>query len=526
MKRVFLIVLDSLGCGEEPDACYFGDHDCNTLKRISGSKYFTFNCVKTLGMGNIDGQDYLPKEKNPKASVCRLREVSLGKDTTLGHWEIAGTITDSHLPVYPNGFPDEIIKEFERQTGRKTLCNLPYSGTQVLDDYGEEHIKTGKLIVYTSADSVFQIAANEDIVPVETLYEYCKIARNILTGEHAVGRVIARPFVGKEKGHFVRTSNRHDFSLEPFKETLLDALKKEGKTVYAVGKINDIFAGRGVTEKVHTSGNTDGLRVSLEALDKDFEGLCFINLVDFDSKYGHRQDVDGYAKAFAEFDAWLPSFIDKMRDDDILMFTADHGCDPGDDHTDHTREYIPLVTYGKNIKPVNLGTRRGFCDIAATIADYLGSKYRGDGESFLDEIIKPTEIEKKLIKEAQNAMMYAYAPYSLHTVGAALLTKEGKIFRGCNIESATHTPTSCAERTALFKAVSEGYKDFEMLAVCGGKEYKLARYYPPCGVCRQALSEFCKPDMPVLLIESKTKFKKVYFKDLLPYSFTGKNLIK
>lgn len=215
-----------------------------------------------------------------------------------------------------------------------------------------------------------------------------------------------------------------------------------------------------------------------------------------------------------------------MRDDDILMFTADHGCDPGDDHTDHTREYIPLVTYGKNIKPVNLGTRRGFCDIAATIADYLGSKYRGDGESFLDEIIKPTEIEKKLIKEAQNAMMYAYAPYSLHTVGAALLTKEGKIFRGCNIESATHTPTSCAERTALFKAVSEGYKDFEMLAVCGGKEYKLARYYPPCGVCRQALSEFCKPDMPVLLIESKTKFKKVYFKDLLPYSFTGKNLIK
>ena len=468
MKRVFLIVLDSLGAGEEPDAALFGDHDCNTLKRISSSPKFRFESMKKMGMGNIDGQSYLPGETNPAGAVCRLRERSMGKDTTIGHWEIAGVVSPAPLPTYPDGFPAEILDEFSRLTGRGVLCNKPYSGTDVIRDYGEQHMKTGDLIVYTSADSVFQIAAHEDVVPIETLYEYCRTARNILTGKHAVGRVIARPFTGTP-GNFTRTTNRHDFSLLPPKETLLDAIKKAGKTVYAVGKINDIFAGRGVTDKTFTHGNTEGLKVSLEALDRDFEGLCFINLVDFDMLYGHRQDIDGYAAAFAEFDEWLPSFTGKMKDDDVLIITADHGCDPGDDHTDHTREYTPLIVYGKGISPKNLGTRDGFCDIAATVADYLGVSYRGDGTSFLDDIKKPTPQEKALCTAAIDAMSRAYAPYSLHKVGAALLGADGKIYSGCNIESATHTPTICAERTALFKAVSEGVRDFRMIAVCGGK---------------------------------------------------------
>lgn len=523
MKRVFLIVLDSLGIGEEPDAPLFGDHDCNTLKRISGSPKFRFESMKKMGMGNIDGQDYLPGEKRPAAAVCRLRERSMGKDTTIGHWEIAGVVSPSPLPTYPGGFPDEILDEFSRLTGRGVLCNKPYSGTEVIKDYGEQHMKTGDLIVYTSADSVFQIAAHEEIVPIDQLYKYCRIARKILTGKHAVGRVIARPFIGTP-GNFTRTTNRHDFSLEPPKETLLDALKSAGKTVYAVGKINDIFAGCGVTEKVYTHGNTEGLEISLDALDRDFEGLCFINLVDFDMLYGHRQDVDGYAAAFAEFDKWLPSFTKKMRDDDVLMITADHGCDPGDSHTDHSREYVPLIVYGKNVKAKNLGTRYGFCDIAATAAEYLGVGYRGDGTSFLSDILKPTDDEKRLCAAAIEAMSHAYAPYSLHTVGAALLTKDGKIYTGCNIENATYTPTICAERTALFKAVSDGERDFKMIAVCGGKEQKLAGTFPPCGVCRQALTEFCPPEMPVLLIKSKTEFDRTTLGNLLPFAFTPKKL--
>ena len=522
-KRVFLIVLDSLGCGEEPDAPLFGDFDCNTLKRISTSPKFKFETMKKMGMGNIDGQEYLPYEMHPKAAYGKLREKSMGKDTTIGHWEISGVVSPSPMPTYPNGFPKEIIDEFSKQTGRGVLCNLPYSGTDVIRDYGEEHMKSGDLIVYTSADSVFQIAAHEDIVPIEKLYEYCRIARKILTGKHAVGRVIARPFVGKP-GNFERTPNRHDFSLEPTKKTVLDALKEEGKTVYAIGKINDIFAGRGVTEKVYTHGNTEGMKISLEALDKDFEGLCFINLVDFDMLYGHRQDVDGYANAFAEFDTWLPSFIGKMKDDDVLFITADHGCDPGDSHTDHTREYIPLIVYGKNIKSKNIGTRYGFCDIAATIAEYFGSKYRGDGQSFLNDILKPTKVELELCKKASESMNYAYAPYSNRTVGAALLTKSGKIYTGCNIESASFTPTNCAERTAVFKAVSEGEKEFEMMAVCGGVNKNIKGLFPPCGVCRQVLAEFCKPDMIVLLMKSKTTFIRTTLGELLPYSFTPKDM--
>lgn len=378
MKRVFLIVLDSCGIGRLPDAADFGDGDCNTLKRISSSPFFSGENMIKMGLGNIDGVDFLPKIDSPLAKYGKLSERSAGKDTTTGHWEIAGVVSEQAMPTYPDGFPDDVIAEFSRLTGKEILCNKPYSGTAVIADYGEEHVKTGKLIVYTSADSVFQIAAHEDVVPLETLYEYCRIARKMLVGRHAVGRVIARPFVG-EAPNFTRTANRRDFSLEPPRETLLDAIKKSGKTVYAVGKISDIFAGRGVTEKVVTHSNAEGMAETLKAASLDFEGLCFTNLVDFDMLYGHRQDVDGYAKAFAEFDAWLPTFISAMKDEDILMVTADHGCDPGDEHTDHTREYIPLIVYGKSVSPENIGIRETFCDIAATVAEYLGVDFAAPG---------------------------------------------------------------------------------------------------------------------------------------------------
>ena len=385
MKRVFLIVLDSLGIGEMPDAAAFGDKNCNTLKRISASPEFCIDNLIEMGLGNIDGVNFLPKTDLPTAAFARMTESSAGKDTTIGHWEIAGVVSDSPMPTYPDGFPSEILDEFSKQTGRGVLCNKPYSGTKVIADYGEEHLKTGDLIVYTSADSVFQIAAHEDIVPPETLYEYCRIARKILVGDHAVGRVIARPFIG-DFPNFTRTSNRHDFSVEPPKETLLDAVKSADKTVYAIGKIFDIFAAKGVTEKAFTASNLDGIEKTLKALDTDFDGLCFINLVDFDMLYGHRQDINGYAKALTEFDRYLPEITSKMRDDDILVITADHGCDPGDDSTDHTREYTPLIVYGKSVKPINLGTRKTFADIAATLAEYLDVDFKCDGESFLNII--------------------------------------------------------------------------------------------------------------------------------------------
>lgn len=386
-KRVFLIVLDSCGIGEMPDAHEFGDKNCNTLKRISESEFFSCENTAKMGIGNIDGIDYLPKTDNPTAAVGRLTEMSRGKDTTIGHWEIAGVISEKPMPTYPNGFPDEIIEEFSKQTGRGVLCNKPYSGTEVIKKYGEEHIKTGDLIVYTSADSVFQIAAHEDIIPAETLYKYCRIARKILCGDHAVGRVIARPF-NTVNGEFKRTANRHDFSLEPPEETILDVISQSGKTVYAVGKIYDIFAGCGITEHIFTHSNAEGMQKALEALDKDFEGLCSVNLVDFDMLYGHRQDIDGYAKAFSEFDEWLPLFIRNMKQEDILIITADHGCDPGDESTDHSREYVPLIIYGENIKPINLGTMRTFADISATVTDYLEVPFNTVGKSHLNEILR------------------------------------------------------------------------------------------------------------------------------------------
>lgn len=387
MKKIFLIVLDSLGIGAAPDAHLFGDEGTNTLKRISKSDYFSVPNLTKLGLGEIDGIDYLEKEKSPKAAVARLREISAGKDTTIGHWEIAGIVSDTPLPTYPNGFPKEIIESFKEATGREVLCNAAYSGTEVIRDYGEEHERSGALIVYTSADSVFQIAAREDIVPPELLYRYCEAARRILVGEHGVGRVIARPFV-IENGEYRRTANRRDFSLIPPKKTMLDAIKDSGKEVIAIGKIEDIFASCGITTAIHTGSNAEGMALANKFLKKDFSGLCFVNLVDFDSKYGHRQDTDGYAKALSEFDAWLPYFIDNMDSETTLIITADHGCDPGDSDTDHTREYVPLLVYGKDVKPKNLGTLSGFGTVAKLCSDILGVDFTPDAcEIISDKIL-------------------------------------------------------------------------------------------------------------------------------------------
>ncbi len=381
MKRVFLIVLDSFGIGEMEDAASYGDINVNTLKSVSSSKYFQMPNMAKLGLFELDGVDVGPKGLKPQAMIARMKEASKGKDTTIGHWEIAGIISKNPLPTYPNGFPKEILQEFCAKTKRGVLCNKPYSGTEVIKEYGDEHLRTGDLIVYTSADSVFQIAAHEDIVPIEQLYEYCQIAREILQGEHGVGRVIARPFIG-ESGHYVRTAKRHDYSIIPPQNTMLDILSDAGKDVIAVGKIKDIFAGKGITEAVYTSKNAEGIERTLEYLDKEFEGLCFINLVDYDMLYGHRRDVDGYAKALSEFDEKLPQIMSKMQEEDILMITADHGCDPAyQATTDHTREYTPFLMYGAKILAENLGTRETFADIAATVLDYFGISKECEGIS-------------------------------------------------------------------------------------------------------------------------------------------------
>lgn len=380
-----MIVLDSFGIGEMPDAVEYGDFNVNTLGSVAKSPYFHMPNMAELGLFTIDGVSVGNREQNAKAVVARMTEASKGKDTTIGHWEIAGICSSKPLPTYPKGFPREVLEEFTRRTGRGVLCNLPYSGTQVIQEYGDAHMKTGDLIVYTSADSVFQIAAHEEIVPLDKLYEYCRIAREVLQGEHGVGRVIARPFIGPCKGAFTRTAHRHDYSLLPPKTTMLDMLSERGLQVIAVGKIRDIFAGKGITEAVYTSGNEEGIRRTLEYLDKDFEGLCFINLVDYDMLYGHRRDVDGYAKALSYFDGKLPKIMEKMRPEDILMLTADHGCDPAyRKTTDHTREYTPFIMYGRDIAPKNLGTRKTFADIAATVVQYFGIEPAFAGESMLE----------------------------------------------------------------------------------------------------------------------------------------------
>jgi len=386
---VFLIVLDSFGIGEMADAPQYGDENVNTLRSVAASSCFRVPNLERLGLFQIDGVAEEPAIRSlatvDKAQVigryARMAERSRGKDTTIGHWEIAGLVSHRPLPTYPQGFPKEVLEEFSRRTGRGVLCNLPYSGTRVIQEYGDAHMRTGDLIVYTSADSVFQIAAHEEIVPVEQLYAYCRMAREILQGEHGVGRVIARPFVGPAGGMFTRTPRRHDFSLEPPGVTMLDQLSQAGKSVIAVGKIQDIFAGKGITEHVYTGGNEEGISRTLEYLDRDFEGLCFVNLVDYDMLYGHRRDVEGYARALSDFDEKLPEIMEKMGSEDLLMITADHGCDPAYTRTtDHTREYTPFLLYGRNVIPGNMGTRDTFADIGATVLQYFGIRPEIDGE--------------------------------------------------------------------------------------------------------------------------------------------------
>ena len=386
MKRVFIIVLDSVGIGELPDAHLWQDEGSNTLRAIRTHK--NFDCPNLTKMGLFNVETVGGGVDAPTGSFARLGELSKGKDTTIGHWEIAGIVSPTALPTYPNGFPKEVIDEFEKRTGRKAICNLPYSGTEVIKDYGKEHIETGALIVYTSADSVFQIAAHEDYVPVSELYRYCEIARDLLQGEHGVGRVIARPFTGEYP--FTRTANRHDYSLIPQGTTMLDVLKENGFATLSVGKIYDIFAGKSVTESNRTTSNHHGMEVTLDIQKRDFEGLCFVNLVDFDMKYGHRNDIAGYAEAMTDFDRQLGEFLEGMREDDILIITADHGCDPATPSTDHSREYVPMLVYGNGIKGgVDLGTRSSFADISATVLDYFGLDQKDTkGTSFLKEVSK------------------------------------------------------------------------------------------------------------------------------------------
>ena len=382
-KRVILIVMDSFGIGDAPDADKFGDAGTNTMKSCYGSKEFRADNLRKLGLFNIDGIDYDEGVKEPIGAYARLKEASAGKDTTIGHWEIAGIVSKEPLPTFPDGFPEEVIEEIRKHTGRDVLCNKPYSGTKVINDYGDEHVKTGKLIVYTSADSVLQIAAHEDVVPLNELYEICRKCRKGLIYQYGVGRVIARPFIGSN-GNYTRTSNRHDFSLIPPADTMLDYIKDAGMDSIAIGKIFDIFAGAGITSHTYTTGNPDGIGKTIEYMDKEWEGIMFVNLVDYDMLYGHRRDIDGYAKAVAYFDDKLPEIMGKMRDDDVLMITADHGCDPAfTKTTDHTRECVPFLMYGKNITPGNLGTRDTFADIAATVLKYLDVQGKSEGKSFI-----------------------------------------------------------------------------------------------------------------------------------------------
>ena len=370
-KRVFLIVLDSFGIGEMPDSAYFGDEGSNTLRSVASREEFFCPNMRKLGLFNIEGCEGLWQGAidAPCASYGKMAEVSRGKDTTTGHWEIAGLVSNTPMPTYPDGFPEDVIAEFERRCGKKVLCNKPYSGTDVIRDYGEEHLASNSIIVYTSADSVFQIAAHESQVTLSELYRYCEIAREMLVGEHGVGRVIARPFGGEYP--FTRLPGRHDYSLEPHGETMLDRLKSKGLDVISVGKISDIFAGRGVTESHPTKSNAEGMEITLSLQNKDFCGLCFVNLVDFDMLYGHRNDPVGYARALSEFDLSLGEFLGKMREDDLLIITADHGCDPSTPTTDHSREYVPLLVYKKCEKAENLGTLQGFFNISKMIEEFL-----------------------------------------------------------------------------------------------------------------------------------------------------------
>ncbi len=388
MKRVILIVLDSVGVGELPDANKFNDVGSHTLDNtVKYCKGLNIPNLKKLGIGNIEGVNSIEEEKIPLGAFGKAKEESMGKDTVTGHWEIAGVITKTPLGTYPDGFPDEIIEEFKEKANVKgILGNKVASGTAIIEELGEEHIKTGFPIIYTSADSVFQIAAHEDVIPVERLYEMCKIAREMLVGDKLIGRVIARPFIG-EAPNFKRTSNRHDYAIDPFDKTALDYIKEANMKVKAVGKISDIYNGKGITDSVHSVSNMDGVDKTLDYMKEDFEGLIFTNLVEFDMNFGHRNDPEGYGKALEDFDNRLPEIFNTMKEEDILIITADHGCDPTTESTDHSREYIPVLIYGKNLKGnVNIGVRKSFSSIGKTILDYLLIDNTLHGESFLKEI--------------------------------------------------------------------------------------------------------------------------------------------
>jgi phosphopentomutase len=386
-KRLFIIVLDSFGIGEAPDAALYGDAGSDTLYAVSQSAAFHVPNLARLGLFNIEGARGGSPAEKPQASFARMREQSAGKDTIIGHWEIAGVISQRPLPTYPQGFPPEIREELSRLIHRGVLCGLPYSGTQVLLDYGREHLHTGSPIVYTSADSVMQIAAHEQVIPLQELYEICALARKMMQGERAVGRVIARPFTG-DYPDYVRTRNRHDYALAPPSRTMLDVLSKHRLDVIGVGKIYDIFAGSGVTESILIQSNDDGMRKTIHLADQEWSGLCFVNLVDFDTVYGHRNDVDGYARAMSGFDLRLGELVSHLRPDDTVILTADHGCDPATPSTDHSREYTPMLLFGEKIRPgINLGTRATFADIAATTQEYFGLPVETQGKSFLRDVL-------------------------------------------------------------------------------------------------------------------------------------------
>lgn len=382
MKRAIIIVLDAVGIGELPDADKYGDKGSNTLMHVKEAlPALNLKNMCNLGLGLIDGDNVYEKVNNPKGIYGKMAEHSAGKDTTTGHWEISGIWIDKPFPTYPKGFPKEIIEEFESKIDRKVLGNCVASGTVIIQELGDEHMKTGYPIVYTSADSVFQIACHEDIIPIEEQYRYCKIAREILQGDNGVGRVIARPFIGSN-GHYTRTERRKDFSLPPIAPTLLDYVSDAGLTVSAVGKIEDIFCNRGITQSVHTHTNAEGIEQTIKYIENAPDGLIFTNLVDTDMLYGHRNDVEGFGKSLQYFDDNLPRIINAMSDDDILFITADHGCDPTTPSTDHSREYVFLLGYGKNIKPHNIGIRRTYADLAKTIADYFNIENDLHGEKF------------------------------------------------------------------------------------------------------------------------------------------------
>lgn len=388
INRVVLIVLDSVGIGELPDAAEYGDNGSNTvgnIVKVCGS--IDMPNLSRLGIGKIDGVDYIAIPQKIEGCYGKMTEVSKGKDTITGHWEIAGLQLEYPFPTYPQGFSEEILEKFQKLTGRGVLANCTASGTEIIKEYGEEHMNTGKLIVYTSADSVFQIAAHEEIVPLEELYRICQIARDMLQGKDMVGRVIARPFIG-QPGGFSRTANRRDFAAEPTSETILDKIKQKGLDVIAVGKIEDIFSKKGITQAEHTKSNMEGVDVTLNYMKKQSNGIIFTNLVDFDMVFGHRNNPEGYKKAIEEFDRRLPEIISEMREDDLLIITADHGCDPTTASTDHSREYVPILIYGQRIKrDVNLGTRKTFSDIASTIADIFDIDDTFSGISFKDDIL-------------------------------------------------------------------------------------------------------------------------------------------